>query len=50
MDLLIQHEFYNELLEGTDNQRDVEMDAAGFDAQGEKCFTDEDMWEVHTQT
>ena len=50
MDLLIQHEFYKELLDGTENQRDVEMDAAGFDAQAEKCFTDEDMWEVHTRT
>ena len=47
MNLLIQHEFYKEVLEGSRSQRDVELDAAGHDAQAEKCFTDEDMWMVH---
>jgi alkylation response protein AidB-like acyl-CoA dehydrogenase len=47
MNLMIQHEFYNEVLEGSRNQRDVELDAAGCEAQDEKCFTDEDMWLVH---
>ena len=47
MNLMIQHEFYNEVLEGSRNQRDVELDAADCDAQEEKCFTDEDMWLVH---
>jgi alkylation response protein AidB-like acyl-CoA dehydrogenase len=50
MNLLIQHEFYGELLEGGENQRDIELDAASFDAQEEKCFTDEDMWKVHTES
>jgi len=47
MNLMIQHEFYKEVLEGSQNQRDIEMDAADYDAQAEKCFTDEDMWLVH---
>jgi len=47
MNLMIQHEYYKEVLEGSRNQRDVELDAAGHDAQAEKCFTDEDMWQVH---
>ncbi|MBE9478949.1 MAG: acyl-CoA/acyl-ACP dehydrogenase [Chloroflexi bacterium] len=47
MNLLIQHEFYREVLEESRNHRDVELDAAGHDAQAEKCFTDEDMWLVH---
>ncbi len=47
MNLMIQHEFYKEVLEGSRNHRDVELDAADHDAQAEKCFTDEDMWLVH---
>ncbi|MCJ7825402.1 MAG: acyl-CoA/acyl-ACP dehydrogenase [Anaerolineales bacterium] len=47
MNLMIQSEFYKEVLEGSRNRRDVELDAAGHDAQEEKCFTDEDMWLVH---
>ncbi|MCK5634695.1 MAG: acyl-CoA/acyl-ACP dehydrogenase, partial [Anaerolineales bacterium] len=47
MNLMIQHEYYKEVLEGSRNQRDVEMDAASHDAQAEKCFTDDDMWLVH---
>lgn len=47
MNLMIQHEYYKEVLDGGRNQRDVEKDAASHDAQAEKCFTDEDMWLVH---
>ena len=46
MNLLIQHEYYREILETSGNQRDIEMDAANYDAHVEKCFTDEDMWRV----
>ena len=27
--------------------RNVELDARGQNAEAEKCFTDEDMWQVH---
>ena len=47
MNLLIQHEFYKEVLEGNQDLRDVELDAGGQNAEAEKCFTDEDMWQVH---
>jgi acyl-CoA dehydrogenase len=47
MNLLIQHEYYDEVLDGRADQRDVELDAASYDAKAEKCYTDEDMWEVH---
>ncbi|MEJ2606702.1 MAG: acyl-CoA/acyl-ACP dehydrogenase [Anaerolineales bacterium] len=47
MNLLIQHEYYKEVLEGSSNRRNIELDAASHDAQAEKCFTDEDMWLVH---
>ncbi len=32
MNLMIQHEYYKEVLEGSRNQRDVELDAAGCEA------------------
>jgi alkylation response protein AidB-like acyl-CoA dehydrogenase len=47
MNLLIQHEFYKEVLEGGQDLRDVELDARGRDVAAEKCYTDEDMWRVH---
>jgi alkylation response protein AidB-like acyl-CoA dehydrogenase len=47
MNLLIQHEYYQEVLESAPEVRDVEMDATHFEADAEKCFTDEDMWRVH---
>ncbi|MCJ7567233.1 MAG: acyl-CoA/acyl-ACP dehydrogenase, partial [Anaerolineales bacterium] len=47
MNLMIQHEYYKEVLADSRNQRDVELDAAGHDAEAEKCYTDEDMWQVH---
>ncbi len=46
MSLLIQHEYYNEVLKGKSDTRDVEKDALHVD-EAEKCFTDEDMWRVH---
>jgi acyl-CoA dehydrogenase len=47
MNLLIQHEYYQEVLKGTRDVRDYELDAVGQDADTEKCYTDEDMWRVH---
>jgi acyl-CoA dehydrogenase len=47
MNLLIQHEYYKEVLEEIKEVRNVELDARGLDAENEKCFTDQDMWRVH---
>ena len=47
MNLLIQHEYYKEVLEGGQDLRNVELDARGQDTDSEKCYTDEDMWRVH---
>ena len=47
MNLLIQHEYYKEVLEGRGNVRNYELDAASHDADAEKCYTDADMWQVH---
>jgi hypothetical protein len=47
MNLLIQHEYYQEVLASAPEVRDLEMDATHFEADAEKCFTDEDMWRVH---
>ena len=47
MNLLIQHEYYREVLEGAEDVRNYELDATNFDAETEKCYTDEDMWRVH---
>lgn len=47
MSLMIQHEYYDELLVGDGGQRQVELDATGMDGEGEKVFTDEDMWQAH---
>jgi alkylation response protein AidB-like acyl-CoA dehydrogenase len=47
MNLMIQHEYYKEVLEGAQDRRSVELDARSGDAEAEKCFTDEDMWRVH---
>lgn len=46
MNLLIQHEYYQELLEGAADRRAVALDAAAHDAEAEKVFTDEDQWRV----
>lgn len=47
MNLLIQHEYYQEVLQGAAEVRNVEMDATNYKDDDEKCYTDEDMWEVH---
>ncbi len=48
MSLLIQHEYYREVLDQMGQYRDLEADAIGGD-EPEKCFSDEDMWAVHEQ-
>lgn len=50
MNLLIQHEYYQEVLKGADQVRNVELDAANYNDDTEKCYTDEDMWKVHERT
>jgi hypothetical protein len=47
MNLLIQHEYYQEVLQGSQDLRNVEQDAREQDGELEKCYTDEDMWRVH---
>jgi alkylation response protein AidB-like acyl-CoA dehydrogenase len=47
MNLLIQHEYYKEVLASPGDTRNVELDAGEKESTSEKCFTDEDMWEVH---
>jgi len=46
MNLLIQHEYFNEVLGPDYNKREMEKDAMNPD-ESERCFTDEDMWNVH---
>jgi alkylation response protein AidB-like acyl-CoA dehydrogenase len=43
MNLLIQHEYYQEILTDTQNRRDVELDAGEENAAAEKVFTDQDQ-------
>jgi len=47
MNLLIQHEYYQEVLKDAEKVRNVELDAASYSDDAEKCYTDEDMWRVH---
>jgi alkylation response protein AidB-like acyl-CoA dehydrogenase len=47
MNLLIQHEYFKEVLQSGPDLRKVELDAGAQDAEAEKCYTDEDMWRVH---
>jgi hypothetical protein len=47
MNLLIQHEYYKEVLQDSQDLRNVERDAREQDGEAEKCYTDEDMWRVH---
>jgi acyl-CoA dehydrogenase len=46
MNLLIQHEYYNEVLDTAYDRRCMEHDAMNPD-ESERCFTDDDMWRVH---
>ena len=47
MNLLIQHEYYREILGGDPTLREVELDSASAEVDAEKVYTDEDMWQVH---
>ena len=49
MNLLIQHEYYKEVLSASGEIRNIELDAVHQDAEAEKCYTDEDMWRIHEQ-
>ena len=49
MNLLIQHEYYQEVLKGAGEVRNVELDATHYTDEAEKCFTDDDMWRVHEE-
>ncbi|MGM0424036.1 MAG: acyl-CoA dehydrogenase family protein [Thermodesulfobacteriota bacterium] len=49
MNLLIQHEWFQEVLGGGLQARNVEQDALSSGAEQEKCYTDQDMWQVHQQ-
>jgi hypothetical protein len=49
MGLMIQHEYFREVLSEDADKRDVELDAKRTDGHQEKCFTDADMWRVHEQ-
>jgi hypothetical protein len=44
MSLLIQHEYYRELLGDATQARQVEADAAEADAEDERVYEDDDMW------
>ncbi len=44
MSMMIQHEFYEEVLGGRTGERDFEEDALASADAVEKCFSDEDMW------
>ncbi len=46
MNLLIQHEYYNQVLDPAYDRRKMETDAMNPD-ETERCFTDEDMMRVH---
>jgi alkylation response protein AidB-like acyl-CoA dehydrogenase len=48
MNLLIQHEYYQEVLAASYDRRKMEKDAMRPD-DSERCYTDEDMWDVHNQ-
>ncbi len=47
MNLLIQHEYYKEVLDAAYDRRKMEQDAMKPD-ESERCYNDDDMWEVHT--
>jgi alkylation response protein AidB-like acyl-CoA dehydrogenase len=46
MNLLIQHEYYDQVLKQPYDRRKLEQDAMHPD-ESERCFTDEDMWKIH---
>jgi acyl-CoA dehydrogenase len=46
MNLLIQHEYYDQILNRSYDRRRLEQDAMHPD-ESERCFDDEDMWKIH---
>ncbi len=48
MNLLIQHEYYNSVLDESYNRRKMEKDSMNPD-ESERCFTDEDMMRIHEE-
>ena len=46
MNMMIQHEYYDEILNQPYDRRLMEKDAMSPD-DSERCFNDEDMWKVH---
>jgi len=46
MNLMIQHEYYDEVLNQPYDRRKMEQDAMNPD-ESERCFNDDDMWAVH---
>lgn len=48
MNMLIQHEYYDEVLNQPYDRRHMDKDAMHPD-ESERCFTDEDMWRVHAE-
>jgi hypothetical protein len=47
MNLMIQHEYYNQVLDSSYDRRIMEDDAGNPDIT-ERCFTDDDMMDVFT--
>lgn len=48
MNMLIQHEYYNHVLDESYNRRKMEKDSMNPD-ETERCFTDEDMMRIHEE-
>ncbi len=48
MKLLIQHEYYSQILDSSYDRRQMENDATSPD-ESERCFTDEDMMRIHEE-
>jgi len=48
MNMMIQHEYYDEVLNQPYDRRKMEHDAMSPD-ESERCFSDEDMWRVHEE-
>jgi alkylation response protein AidB-like acyl-CoA dehydrogenase len=48
MNLMIQHEYYQEVLSESYDRRKMEQDAMSPD-ESERCYNDEDMWQVHEE-
>lgn len=46
MDLMIQHDYYDEILKQSGRYRNSEMDAENAGAEEEKIYDDDDMWRV----